>query len=74
MLDESVSITPAGSEAPGSVRPEGGSGVLHLILGDSIAAYLSPPLEPGHQVINLAVSGNTWLKEEVLITNSQIRS
>lgn len=42
-------------------------GVLHLILGDSIAAYLDPPLQPGHQLLNLAVRGSTWAREAGLL-------
>ena len=40
---------------------------LHLVLGDSIAVYLILPVTPGEQVLNLAVRGNTWGKEELLL-------
>ena len=53
-------------------HPEGNvagpsKGVLHLVLGDSIAVYLTLPVPSGHSVLNLAVRGNTWGKEGYLI-------
>ena len=41
--------------------------VLHLILGDSLAAYLCPDLKPGHHLLNLAVRGGTWAREGCLL-------
>lgn len=54
-------------DAPAAEFAPPPTGVLHLILGDSIAAYLNPPLHPGHQLLNLAVRGSTWALEDTLI-------
>ena len=52
---------------PGGGEIMCGKSLLHLVLGDSIALYVTLPVGPGEEIMNLAIRGNTWEREEDLI-------
>ena len=67
---EVTTSVPAGEDGYGPPEDEGTpthGEPLHLVLGDSIAVYLTLQVRPGEQILNLAVRGNTWEKEERLL-------
>ena len=57
VTDRKAEYHPGGNGAQG--------GTLHLILGDSIAVYVTLPVTSDSSTLNLAVRGNTWSKENV---------